>query len=149
MKLNWGTSIVIAMLLFMGFILSFVWKATFNPKYDHALVSENYYEEDINYPREQEQKELAKTLKIPVKITQNKGSLVVEFPAEFADKKVIGTIEMKRLSNKKLDVIQDLALQGNKQTIAKDLLVEGRYQFKLYWESEGKKYMIRQVIDMK
>ncbi len=41
-KINWGTGIVIAMVLFIIFILSFVYKTIAVDKYEHHLVSEDY-----------------------------------------------------------------------------------------------------------
>ena len=44
--MNWGKGITIAIVLFMGFIISFVVRA-FNR--DSDLISDNYYEEGLAY----------------------------------------------------------------------------------------------------
>ncbi|NOQ92040.1 MAG: cytochrome C oxidase Cbb3, partial [Flavobacteriaceae bacterium] len=44
-KINWGTGIVIAMLMFMTFILTFVYKSL-TQEYTHELVSEDYYKDE-------------------------------------------------------------------------------------------------------
>ena len=46
MKINWGTGIVIAIVLFMGFILFFVLSVQANHKYDNELVVEEYYKQE-------------------------------------------------------------------------------------------------------
>jgi hypothetical protein len=46
MKINWGTGIVIAMALFMSFILYFVIKAQSNSKYDNGWLSKNITRKD-------------------------------------------------------------------------------------------------------
>ena len=46
MKLNWGTSIVIAFGLFMIFILQFVFKVQSSNQYDHEMVTEDYYKKE-------------------------------------------------------------------------------------------------------
>lgn len=51
-KISWPTAIIIAIASFVVFILSFVFKVTFLPKYDHHLVSEEYYNEELNYQEE-------------------------------------------------------------------------------------------------
>jgi len=149
MKFNWGTGIVIAMLLFMGFILSFVWKAN-TPKYDHTLVSETYYEDDINYQKEIDAKNNAKNLANPVQITQTDKGVLFVFPAEFTTNIEKGTVGLMRLANEKLDVNVPLKLDdSNSQLISSATLVQGRYQLKLYWIADGKTYMIRKVMDIK
>jgi hypothetical protein len=149
MKFNWGTGIVIAMLLFMGFILSFVWKAN-TPKYDHTLVSETYYEDDINYQKEIDAKNNAKNLDNPVQITQTSRGVLFVFPTEFKTNISSGTIGLMRLANKKLDVNTPLKLDDtNSQLIPSDMLVQGRYQLKLFWIADGESYMIRKVLDIK
>jgi hypothetical protein len=150
MKFNWGTGIVIAMLLFMGFILSFVWKASFNPKYDHTLVSETYYEDDINYQKEIDAKNNAKALANQVKINQTDKGILFIFPAEFKTTISEGSIGLMRLANEKLDVNVPLKLDdANSQLISSDVLVQGRYQLKIFWIANAKSYMIREVLDIK
>ena len=50
-KINWGTGIVIAMLLFMTFILQFVYRS-FDSKNSHDLVSKDYYKDELYYQQE-------------------------------------------------------------------------------------------------
>ena len=51
-KINWGTGIVIAIVLFIAFILSFVYKTIFMEEYEHHLVSEDYYKDELHYQEE-------------------------------------------------------------------------------------------------
>ena len=52
LKISWPTGIIIAITAFVIFILSFVYKVTFMPKYGHHLVSEDYYKDELNYQQE-------------------------------------------------------------------------------------------------
>ncbi len=47
MKINWGTGIVIAFVAFIAFIMYFVINMITNKKYDHDLVTEDYYKEEL------------------------------------------------------------------------------------------------------
>ena len=47
MKVNWGTAIVIAFVGFIGFIMYFVVNMATNDKYDHDLVVEDYYQQEL------------------------------------------------------------------------------------------------------
>ena len=51
-KISWPMGIIIAMTAFVIFILSFVYKVTFLPAYDHHLVSEDYYKDELHYQQE-------------------------------------------------------------------------------------------------
>ena len=48
-KINWGVGIVITIVCFMGFIMFFVIKMSTDTKYDHDLVTEEYYKEELAY----------------------------------------------------------------------------------------------------
>jgi hypothetical protein len=52
MKINWGTGIVIAIGLFMTFILVLVYKMTVDQKYNHDLVVEEYYKKELAFQEE-------------------------------------------------------------------------------------------------
>ncbi len=51
-KISWPTGIIISIAAFVIFILSFVYKVTFLPQYDHHLVSDDYYKDELNYQQE-------------------------------------------------------------------------------------------------
>lgn len=59
MKFNWGTAIVICFILFMGFILQYVFKVQFNSRYDNELVTEDYYQQEIEVDGEFERETMA------------------------------------------------------------------------------------------
>ena len=48
-KISWSAGIVIAMVSFMVFILSFVYKSIAMDEYQHELVSEDYYKDELHY----------------------------------------------------------------------------------------------------
>ena len=52
LRFTWGTGIFLAMLAFMIFILSFVYKSIAMDEYQHELVSEDYYKEELHYQEE-------------------------------------------------------------------------------------------------
>ena len=47
MKFNWGTGIVLAFIGFISFIMYFVINMNTNDKYDHDLVTEDYYKQEL------------------------------------------------------------------------------------------------------
>ncbi len=107
-KWNWGTGIVIAMVLFMAFILQFVYRASMVAKYEHSLVSEDYYKDEIHYQEEIDKVNKGNALKENISVIQNEDGLLIRFPKEFEASSLSGTVYFQRLSNEKLDFSKDI-----------------------------------------
>ena len=142
MKLNWGQSIALAMLAFMIFILSFVYKTFTNKSYDHHLVSEEYYKDEINYQQEIDAVANAMRLTENVKLVKTAKGLEIIFPMEVKDIK--GTIDFQRPSNTKLDFNLPIKLESNKVFISKDKLVDGLYNVKIWWKGNDTQYLFKE-----
>ncbi len=138
MKINWGTGIAIFMTAFIVFILTFVYKSFTNDKYDHHLVSEEYYKDEINYQQEIDAKANAKTLKTKVKIKNVAGGIQVTFPSDY--KITEGTVKFQRASNEKLDFEVPIKLENNSMLISKKKIVKGMYNVKISWKANNTKY---------
>ena len=64
MKLNWGAGILLAFIGFISFIMYFIITMTTNSAYDHDLVSENYYADELKYQNDIDKLKNAKKLAI-------------------------------------------------------------------------------------
>jgi len=51
MKLSWAAGILIAILAFVGFIMYFFVITLIDKKYDHELVTEDYYAQELEYQK--------------------------------------------------------------------------------------------------
>ena len=71
MKLNWGTGIVIAMISFMIFILTFVYRSVVMDEYQHELVSEDYYGDELHYQEEIDKLKNASNLETDVALMRS------------------------------------------------------------------------------
>ena len=116
-KIGWGTGIVIAMISFMIFILSFVYKSMALDEYHHELVSEDYYKDELHYQKEIDKLNNAKTLKQDIVLSNSKEGILLQFPKDLDQNKISGSIFFQRLSNKKLDFLLDLSLDNHQQLI--------------------------------
>jgi nitrogen fixation protein FixH len=145
-KISWPTGIIIAMSAFIIFILSFVYKATFMAEYDHHLVSEDYYKEELNYQQEINKLNKAATLKKDVALTKVAEGLLIKFPAEFDPEKITGTISFQRPSNDKIDFELPIKLINADYLIAKENLVEGRWNVKIEWVVNGTTYLFKEKL---
>ena len=68
MKFNWGTGIVITIIAFIAFIMYFVITMSTDNAYSHDLVTDKYYQEELNYQEEINAEKNAKKLSENIKI---------------------------------------------------------------------------------
>lgn len=143
LRLTWGTGIVIAMLSFMIFILSFVYKSIALDEYQHELVSEDYYKDELHYQEEIDKLNNANKLKNDIVLSNSKEGIRVIFPEEIDPSTITGKIFFQRLSNEKLDFFKTIELDGHEQLIPVDNLVSGKWIVKVEWEAEQTKYLFK------
>ncbi len=146
MKFNWGTGIVIGIVCFMAFILQYVIRVQVDARYDNELVTENYYQKEIeingNRLKQENAIELGESLKI---VTTSQG-IEVYFPETFNQEEIKGTISLYRPSNQALDQIFPLKLTSNNLLIPKSNLVDGRWDITLDFQYQGKEYQKQQTL---
>jgi len=144
LKLNWPTGIVIAILSFMIFILSFVYKSIAVDKYQHELISEDYYKDELHYQEEIDKLNNAKTLESDVELTNSKEGITIEFPKNIDENKIAGTITFLRLSNEKLDFTEDIQLTAHKQLIPSNKIVSGKWIVRIEWQNGDQEYLYKE-----
>ena len=142
-KIGWGTGIVIAMISFMIFILSFVYKSMALDEYHHELVSEDYYKDELHYQKEIDKLNNAKTLKQDIVLSNSKEGILLQFPKDLDQNKISGSIFFQRLSNKKLDFLLDLSLDNHQQLIPDKNLVSGKWIVKIDWKHGNEEYLFK------
>lgn len=146
MKINWGTSIVIAFALFITFILYFVIKVQSDSKYDNELVVEEYYKHDAHFGDEMVRIQNAQDLaQKPIITTVSEGIKIV-FLDTFIPKQIKGKVSLYRPSNKKLDFEIPISLSNPTLLIPKSDLVGGRWDILMEWQYKGKAYLTKEII---
>jgi len=145
-KFTWPMGIIIALVSFIIFILSFVYKAHFVNKYDHHLVSEDYYKDELNYQKEIDQQNKGIALKENVSLKKTVDGLLISFPKEFDSSAISGTIYFQRLSNNKIDFELPIKLETNQYLIQNETLVQGRWDVKIEWNVDDNKYLFKEKI---
>jgi len=141
MKINWGTSVVIAFALFMTFILYFIITVQTNKKYDNDLVVEEYYKYDVHYSDEMIRVQNAYDLDEKPTIAYTTKGILITFPDAFVPKNIKGNISLYRPSNKKLDFEIPISLSNPSLLILKSDLVDGRWDVNMEWQYEDKEYL--------
>ncbi|HNP33530.1 MAG TPA: FixH family protein [Flavobacterium sp.] len=145
-KPNWGTSILIAFVLFMGFILFFVFKVQSNSKYDNELVVDEYYKKDTHYSEEMNKMRNAAQLTQRPSINIQDDGVSIVFPDQITAGNISGDVAFYRPSAKKFDFDEPLKLSGQSMLIKKEHLIPGRWNVTLSWKDNQKKYMIKKEL---
>ena len=145
-KINWGTGIVIAFICFIAFILYFVIAMNTNKKYDHELVSEDYYKEELEYQNEIDKQNNAKALSENISYRKTAEGLVIKFPKDIDIKKITGKVFLYRPSNKQLDFETSISLSNIYLLIPDKSLIDGRWNIKIDWQYNGKSYLFKETL---
>lgn len=143
-KINWGTGIFIAIVMFMVFILSFVYKTIAIDKYRHHLISEDYYKDELYYQREIDNLNNSSKLSINIQLINSNKGIHIIFPEDKDYHKITGSITFLKLSNKKLDFKKNIDLDSHTIIIPDSILVPGKWYIKINWKYEGKEYLYKE-----
>ena len=143
MKFNWGTGILIFLILFLLAAAVFI---VFAMKQEVNLVHEDYYEKGVDY--EAQMKAEARSIAFGDSIQTHFESefLVVDFSG-YGDIKIdSGGVVLYRPSSSSLDLKMPFDFPNGSMKILATELYKGRYILKLNWYSEGLKYEVDKAI---
>ncbi|WP_027124753.1 FixH family protein [Gelidibacter mesophilus] len=146
MKFNWGTGIVLAFIGFISFILYFVISMTVNKKYEHDLVTENYYAQELAFENDLNKQKNAQTLKEDITWKRSPDGLIIIFPSDMEPSKISGNVFLYRPSNKQLDIESAISLSDHNLLIPDKSLLGGRWNIKVDWEYNGNSYVYKKDI---
>jgi hypothetical protein len=146
MKINWGTGIVLAFIGFMCFIMYFVVKVNTDKKYDHDLVTEDYYKEELDFQNDINKETNAKNLSENISLKKTEEGLVIIFPETFTINNISGKVFLYRPSNKQLDFETPISLSNHNLLIPDKRLLDGRWNIKVDWQYNGKSYLFKKEI---
>lgn len=146
MKFNWGTGIIIAIIAFMTFILQYVIRVQVDAKYENELVTESYYEKELevndNYRNNENLKELGDDFNIQVV----EEGIAVQFPEDFNYQNIEGTISLYRPSDQNLDADISIELSSSAMLIPKNALADGRWDIIVNWQYKENHYYKKQAL---
>lgn len=146
MKFNWGTGIIIAIIAFMTFILQYVIRVQVDAKYENELVTESYYEKELevndNYRNNENLKELGDDFNIQVV----EEGIAVQFPEGFNYQNIEGTISLYRPSDQNLDADISIELSSSAMLIPKNALADGRWDIIVNWQYKENHYYKKQAL---
>ncbi|QOD62306.1 FixH family protein [Polaribacter haliotis] len=146
MKINWGTGIVIAIVAFMSFILYLVITMSTDKSFTHDLVTDKYYQKELEFQDEINAEKNAFALKENIKITRVKEGLKVDFPEAFIPKDIQGKVFLYRPSNKHLDFEIPISISKTYLLVPEKRLVDGRWNMTVSWKYKNKEYLFKKEL---
>lgn len=149
MKINWGTGIVMAFALFMGFILFFVFRVQSDHKYDNELVVEEYYKQErgLEAVLGKEQNAAGLTQKVQID-NSDKQVIKITFPDGFDITKIKGKVSLYRPSDQRLDFEIPISLSKPYLLIPKSDLAGGRWDITVDWQYNGRGYLNKEMLNL-
>lgn len=147
MKINWAKGIVIAIVCFVGFIMYFVVSMSTDKKFSHDLVTEKYYEKELNYQQVINATKNAKSLGEDIIVKKVAEGLEIQIPKEFEKKKVDGKVFLYRPSNKQLDFEIPISITNNYLLVPDKRLLGGRWNISISLKYNNKSYYFSKEIN--
>ena len=144
MKINWGTGIVIGIVIFVTITLSMT--IIFMTQ-DVHLVTNDYYEKTLTYQNEIDKQSRTKALDDEVEINFDGRMISILFPSSYLDQRISGEIYFYRPSNPNLDfkIPLQLSKEGN-QFIPVERIEKGFWRLKLNWTMDANEYYNERAI---
>ncbi|MEM9050900.1 MAG: FixH family protein [Bacteroidota bacterium] len=142
--MNWGHKIAIVYLAFMAFMIGMLVLST---KYDHELVTEDYYAKELAY---QEKIDAGKNLAqsaFNVEVRKVDGKLKLLFDQLPVGHNLKGEVKFYKPDNELMDQTYPIELKAESQEM--DLVSEGkygRYKVQVSFELDGKQFYKEQEL---
>ncbi|TYB77151.1 FixH family protein [Bizionia myxarmorum] len=146
MKINWGTGMVLALVGFICFIMFFVIKMNIDKKYEHDLVTEDYYQQELKVQGNMEKEQNGNSLAQNIRWKQTNEGILVTFPDSLDISEITGKVFLYRPSDKQFDFEMPISLSNQNLLIPDNRLLGGRWNLIIDWDYEGKSYRFKKEI---
>tara|TARA_R100001377_G_scaffold84943_2_gene69711 strand:- start:61 stop:507 length:447 start_codon:yes stop_codon:yes gene_type:complete len=146
MKINWGTGMVLAMIGFISFIMFFVIKMSTDDKYQHDLVTEDYYQQELKVQGNMEREQDGNKLVQNVRYKKTEEGILIIFPDSLNITDITGKVFLYRPSNKQFDFETPISLSNQNLLIPDNRLLGGRWNLTVDWQYKGNSYRFKKEI---
>ena len=144
MKFNWFHGLMLVLIAFISMMTYFVVKSSHQ---NLDLVSEKYYEEEIDYQNKINHISNSKALIADVNFEVKDGILFLHFPVECANKNIMGNLKMYYAPNKNGD--QTIAVNSSNGEFQVDInKFKGKYSLQLDWTCGNQNYFSEKKITL-
>jgi nitrogen fixation protein FixH len=143
MRINWGTGIVVAMIVFMSFIVTLV---VIMSGSGDGLEEAGYYEKGNRHDEKMQAMENAASLgaALEIKWQAAAGSIAIVFGKGNAPDS--GIVALKRPSDLRMDFRQPLLPGSDSQSVSWQGKQSGLWNVECTWHQQGRKYFKTQQL---
>ncbi|MCB0700204.1 MAG: FixH family protein [Chitinophagaceae bacterium] len=136
-KFGWGGRIAI---LYGGFVVLIATLVIGSMRQDFDLVADDYYQQEIEYQNVLDAGKNQSELSNPAAIHANESAVTIEFPQEFDEQLITGSVHFYSPVEDAWD--KTMAMNNVQKTfiVSRAELQNTNYKIKLNWEANGKKY---------
>jgi len=139
---SWGHGVLIALASFMIFILSMLFLFP-NGQKNSELVTDHYYEEELEYQSVIDAKKRGDTLKEKPVYSQNSDGIKITFPKDINNTNSTIKFVLNRSDDQNLDVKRTEQLDANQSfLIPSKVLKAGNYTLRLMWTKNKTDYRL-------
>ena len=141
-KFTWGHGIALALACFIGFILYLIFIFPIG-KQTSELVSDNYYQDELEYQKVIDAKKNADQLSQKPFFAQLPYGIRIAFPKETIDAGQQVHFELYSTNDKEKDKKQNVNLDSNNSfLVPKEMLSTGSYTLKVRWKKSDIDYQV-------
>lgn len=142
--MNWGYKILIG---FSTFVIGMLCMVGVAMKQSNEMIDDNYYDKELKYQDKIDASKNLSAVAEKLSITDSGNVVVLQLPLATISSNTTGTIECIRSAEQKKDVMLQLHVDATgKQVLPKTLFVNGVYQLRLDWVTNGTAYFHQQVL---
>lgn len=135
--MNWGKGLALSLIAFAAMMAAF---GIASARRSEALVTEEYYEEELRFQDRIDAQDRAGALSAPVRIGIADGRVRLQFPPELAGKRITGELKLLRPNDPRADqALRVETVTSAFESAALDLW-PGRYDAALAWAADGITY---------
>lgn len=132
-----------AIISFMTFILYLVITMTTDKNFNHDLVTEEYYKQELAFQDKLDRETNSLNLLSNVRASVENEGLVISFPENLNYQDVKGSIFLYRPSDKEMDFSIPIKLKAHQMMIPAKHLKEGRWNVEIEWSYLGESYYFK------
>ncbi len=142
--MNWGYKILIG---FSTFVIGMLCMVGIAMNQTNEMMDDNYYEKELQFQDKIDASKNLFAIDEKLSITDSGNVLILQLPAATVASNTIGTLECLRPSDQKKDVNLKIQLDNNgQQILPKTLFINGIYQLRINWVTNGKSYFHQQAL---
>src|SRR5690606_40463241 len=136
----------LSFIAFIRFIMYFIITMNVNKKYDHDLVIENYYQQELEFQNDINKQLKGNNLDENITWSKTDEGIIISFPKAFEPNLITGNVFLYRPSNKQFDFETSISLSEHTLLIPDERLLDGRWNIKVDWQYDGNSYVFKKEI---